>query len=132
MAKITVAGDAVVVTSAMKLEDLRTIAKHRPKSLILLGGDDGKEPVFAIAPTNGAGCINSVGAEFGTETRDENKLATITMIAPRIEGDIVEYVTDQLGTALMNLNKLEAKLPEVIAEIKNELAAVKSAITVAQ
>lgn len=132
MAKITVAGDAVVVTSAMKLEDLRTIAKHRPKALVLLGGDDGKEPVFAICPSCGVGCINNSGAEFGAETRDEAKLATITMIAPRIDGDVVEYVADQLGTALMNLNKLEEKLPAVLAEIEAELAAVKSAITVAQ
>jgi hypothetical protein len=132
MAKITVAGDAVVVTSAMKLEDLRTIAKHRPKALILYGGEDGKEPVFAVAPTNGVGCINSVGAEFGAETRDDAKLAVVTMIATRVDGDVIDYVADQLGTALMNLNKLEATLPAVLDEINAELAAVKSAITIAQ
>mgnify|MGYP007049942276 CR=1 FL=1 len=31
MAKITIAGDAAVVTSAMKLEDIKTIEKYRPK-----------------------------------------------------------------------------------------------------
>ena len=33
MAKIVIAGDAIVVTSALKLEDIRTIEKYRPKEL---------------------------------------------------------------------------------------------------
>ena len=41
MAKITIAGDAAVVTSAMKLEDIKTIEKYRPKELVLKGGEDG-------------------------------------------------------------------------------------------
>ena len=47
MAKITIAGDAAVVTSAMKLEDIKTIEKYRPKELVLKGGEDGKEPIFS-------------------------------------------------------------------------------------
>ena len=41
MAKIVIAGEAVVVTSAVKLEDYRKVAKYRPKALVLLGGEDG-------------------------------------------------------------------------------------------
>lgn len=58
MAKIVIAGDAVVVTSAIKLEDLRNIKKYRPAALILKGGEDGKEPIFAVDVTNGNGDIN--------------------------------------------------------------------------
>ena len=50
MAKIVIAGDAVVVTSAMKLEDIKTIEKYRPKELVLKGGEDGKEPSSVSAP----------------------------------------------------------------------------------
>ena len=75
MAKITIAGDAAVVTSAMKLEDIKTIEKYRPKELVLKGGEDGKEPIFAVGTTNGAGNINAFGASFGAETRDDEKLA---------------------------------------------------------
>ena len=42
MAKITIAGDAVVVTSALKLEDIKTIEKYRRNALVLKGGEDGK------------------------------------------------------------------------------------------
>ena len=54
MAKITIAGDAAVVTSAMKLEDIKTIEKYRPKELVLKGGEDGKEPIFCLLYTSDA------------------------------------------------------------------------------
>ena len=132
MSKVTIAGDAVVVSSSMKLEDLKTIAKYRPKALTLMGGEDGKEPVFAIGVTNGSGNINAVGASFGRETNDEAKLASITMMLGDYTGDVAEYVADALGAALINLNKLEAQLPAVLDEIAAEKAAVLSGITVAQ
>ena len=133
MAKIVIAGDAIVVTSALKLEDIRTIEKYRPKELVLKGGEDGKEPVFAIGTTNGTGNINAVGASFGRESHDGEKLATITMYVGGTEsGDIKEWVADRVGAAIINLNKLEEKLPAVLDEIAAEKAAVLSNITVAQ
>ena len=79
MAKIVIAGDAVVVTSAMKLEDIKTIEKYRPKELVLKGGEDGKEPIFGVGTTHGAGSINAVGASFGSENLNklEEKLPTV-------------------------------------------------------
>lgn len=132
MAKVTIAGDAVVVTSALRLEDIKTVQKYRPKALTLMGGEDGKEAVFAIGTTSGAGSINGVGASFGRETHDEGKLATVTLVLNGIAGDVKEYVADMLGGAIINLNKLEATLPTVLAEIATEKANVLSNITVAQ
>lgn len=133
MAKIVIAGDAVVVKSTLKLEDIRTIEKYRPKALVLKGGEDGKEPIFAIGTTNGAGNINEVGASFGRESHDEEKLAVITMCTGgAVAGDIKEWVADHIGSAIISLNKLEEQLPAVLAEIEAEKAAVLSNITVAQ
>lgn len=132
MAKIVIAGDAIVVTSALKLEDIRTIEKYRPKELVLKGGEDGKEPIFAVGTTSGAGNINAVGASFGRESHDEAKLATITMCTNGVTGDVKEWVADHIGTAIISLNKLEEKLPAVLEEIADEKAAVLSNITVAQ
>ena len=124
MAKIVIAGDAVVVTSAMKLEDIKTIEKYRPK--------DGKEPIFGVGTTHGAGNINAVGASFGSETRDDDKLACITLFLDGVTGDVKDWVADRLGAAIINLNKLEEKLPAVLEEIAAEKATVMSNITVAQ
>lgn len=131
--KVTILGEAVVVTSSMKLEDLRTIAKYRPKALTLMGGDKGDDPVFAVGVTTGSGSINSYGASFGRESNDDEKLATITMsFNGAAGGDIKERIADVLGAAIINLSKLEEQLPAVLAEIAEEKAAVMSNITVIQ
>jgi len=132
MSKIVIAGEAVVVTSAIKLEDLRKIAKYRPDALVLKGGEDGKEPIFRVGVCNGTGKINKYGAEFGAETHDDAKLATITLVTDGLDGDIRESVAEAIGASILNLNKLEESLPAVLAEIDAEKDAILSNITVAQ
>lgn len=133
MARVTIVGDAVVVTSSMKLKDLLTIAKYRPAALELKGGEDNKEKVFCISANEmGVGEINKYGATFGSESRDGEKLATITLgLCINEEGNIKEQVADMLGSALTNLNNLERGLPDVLNEIAAEKEAVINSITVA-
>ena len=132
MAKIVIAGDAVIVTSTMKLEDIKTIAKYRPKALTLMGGEDGKEPIFAVGVTDGVGSINEFGVSFGRETYDDKKLACVTMcINEDVPGDKVkEFVADQLGSAIINLNRLEEALPAILNEIATEKSNILSNISV--
>ncbi len=132
MAKVTIAGKAIVITSALKLEELETVKKYSPKSLILMGGEDGKEPLFGVGVVRGkSGSISSVGAEFGEETHNETKLATMTFLAPPETEDVKEYVADKYGAALMSLNALEATLPAVLAGIEARKQEVLNAIEVA-
>ena len=132
MAKIVVAGNAVVITSALKLEDIKTVEKYRPNELVLKGGEDGKEPIFRLGITTGTGSINTVGASFGREASDGSGLAAITMVMPDIPvSDVTEWVADKLGSAVINLNAVEGKLPDVLESIKAEKAAVMSHISVA-
>ena len=130
MAKIVIAGDAVVVKSDLKLEDIKTIAKYQPKALTLMGGEDNKEPIFALGATTGDGNINSVGASFGKA--DSDGKAVITMVMQNVPTEKAkDWVADTLGGALMNLNTLEAKLPEVLASISTQRATVMENISVA-
>ena len=132
MAKVTIAGKAIVITSALKLEELETVKKYQPKALVLLGGEDGKEPIFAVGVVRGStGKIGNVGVEFGEETQTE-KLATMTLMAPADVKDMKEYVADKYGAALMNLAKLEANLPAVIGAIAAEKQSIMDNISVAQ
>lgn len=130
MAKITIAGDAVVITSECKLEELKLVEKYRPNALVLKGGEDGKEPIFAVG-TGRCGTINAFGATFASEAHDGSGLATITMCADNISGDPKEWVAEQVGTAILNLNKVEETLPAAIEEIAAEKAAILANITVA-
>lgn len=136
MAKVNVIGNAIVVTSALKLEDIKTIEKYRPAALVLKGGEDNKEEIFRIATTTGenSGDINRYGAVFNGETHDEEKKATLTMVL-RIndpDGDkLKSLVADQLGAAIMNLNVLETSLTSVLEDIKVEREKVLADITIA-
>lgn len=132
MAKITITGNAVVVTSKMKLEDIKTIQKYRPDALILKGGEEGKEPIFKLGVCTGTGNINKYGAEFGCETHDDSKRAVMTLISDYHEEDVKEFVADTIGTYVVNLNKLEATLPKVLEEINKEKAEIMSNISVAE
>ena len=130
MAKIVIAGDAVVVKSDLKLEDIKTIEKYRPKALFLMGGEDGKEPIFALGTTTGAGSINAVGASFGKADADGK--AVVTMVMQNVPTDKAkDWAADTLGSAIINLNALEAKLPEVLDAIAAQKATVMKNITVA-
>lgn len=131
MARITVAGESVVVTSAITLENYRMIAKYRPAKLVLKGGDDGKEPIFAVGvATNPRGSINEVGAEFGSEAHDGTGRATITFDLPQTDGDVKEAVAEKVGAAIIYLNKLEETLPDIVNEIAAEKTAVLENISV--
>jgi len=132
MSKITIAGNATVVTSTLKLEELATIKKYRPKALILMGGENNKEEIFRIdVGTSGCGEMNQYGAYFCNVTPDDKGLACITMCNNGVAGDkIKEHVAEALGVAVIYLNKLEEALPAVLEEIKTEKAAVMGAITV--
>ena len=133
MAKIIVAGEAVVITSSMKLTDLETIKKYNPKALVLMGGEDGREPVFCIGVNRGkTGSINQFSVDFGAETRDDKKLATMTLMTSGVTGDVKEFVADKYGAALMLLNKLEATLPAALEAIAADKKAILENITVSQ
>ena len=128
-AKVTIAGDAVVITSELTLEEIKTVEKYRPKALTLMGGEDGKEPIFVL----GTGCadINQYGASFASAARDGSGKATITvMMCGQEPEDIKAAVADKFGAALVNIGKLEQVLPAVIEEIKAEREAIMGTISV--
>lgn len=129
MAKVLVAGSAVVVTSEVKLEDIKMVSKYRPAALALMGGEDGKEEIFRVGI--GSGSINEYGVSFNEETRDENKLAVLTMFIDYKGDDIKGYLADEIGGALNNLAKIEVTIPGTLAEIKAEREAVMAGISVA-
>ena len=132
MAKITIVGDAIVITSSKSLEDIKAMEKYRPKQLALYDTTDGKkEEIFKVSSTKGEGSINKYGASFGSVTHDDAKLATITMTIPQGVEDAVKYAADKIGTAIIMLNKVEEQFEGAMAEIEAEKAAIRECITVA-
>lgn len=132
MAKITIAGDAIVITSSLKLEDIKTVEKYRPEALVLL--DEDGEQVFRVGTTTGAGNITKYGAEFGSETRDDEKKAIMTLVFTCNDKSmsIKEVVADKIGAYVLNLSKVEDNIPAVLGEIKAEKERIMESITIAQ
>ena len=129
MAKITIAEKAVVITSALTLADLKKVKKYHPEALVLTEGEN-KEPVFSIGiAETGNGSIGTYGASFAPSTVNADGKAAITMTVNG-EADVEKYVIDKYAAAIINLNKLEEKIPAVLNGIASDEAAVKSAITV--
>lgn len=129
-ATIKVTGDAVVFTSAHKLEDWLLVKKYAKDKLALMGGEDNKDQIFGVDVVDGHGCINKSGAYFSNKTKDANGCATITKLI-ETEGDVKEYIADEFGAALVNLGKIEETIPTVVEEIKAQRKAIIDNIAIA-
>ena len=107
-AEAKVMGNACVITSTMKLEDLALVAKYRPDELKLYK-DDNKEKgeIFAVALTQtSAGSLNKFGAVFGPTTAADGS-ATITLLIDPDEDDVAKMLEDKIGAGLLYLDKIE-------------------------
>lgn len=129
MAKGTIMGEAFVITSEVKLEDIKTLEKFNPEALVLK--DEEGEPTFAIGTTEGAGNLTIYGATFSGEARDGSGKATITMDISEVEGDVKEQIIDIFGASLTKLKEIEKKIPEAISKVAAERAAISADITLA-
>jgi len=127
MAKVTIAGNSYVITSAVSMADLETVKKYRPSALAITDPDT-SETLFRVGIGNSS--INDYGISFGGVSNDDAKLATATLPIPADVEDAKEYVLDKAGLALVNLEKVEAEIVEVLEEISNERKSIAESITV--
>ena len=129
---IRIVGAAAVLTSSMKLADLKTIKTYEPKALQLLGGEDGKETVFMIdiADEGYGGYCGNMGIMFAPKTTDANGYATVTVMIPDGTEKPAEWFVNNYGAAVMKLNELEATLPAVLGKLSANKKAVLDAIEI--
>lgn len=129
-AKVTVVGEAAIITSGLKLEDIKTAKKYRPDALKLFADEKKTKQVFGIDVTSrSAGMINQNGATF-SETTDKDGFATITLTIDRTKGDVMKQVTDTIGMALLQLNKLEAGFGAELEAIQEDQAAIQALVEI--
>jgi hypothetical protein len=125
MSKIAIAGDRVVVTSSVTLENLKLVEKHRPDALRLK--DDDGNTTFALGV--GSNSINSNGVSYAKVTYDEDGFATATTVIPEGVEDPKDYIVDTFGPTLEKLNQIEGTLPDIIDEINLARDTVRESIT---
>lgn len=125
-------GTALVVTSNVKREDIEKLAIRCPDALNLYRGeDDKKELVFTVGLTEGDAEIQDFCIVFNSQTHDEVKLATATiMLRGDLGEDPKETIADLFGPALKNLKDWEAGIPAVLQKVDTEHAELVSLVQV--
>ena len=127
MAKVTIAGNSYVVTSAISMADLETVKKYRPSALAITDPET-KETLFRVGI--GSSSISDYGISFGGVSNDDEKLATATLPIPSDVEDAKEYVLDRAGLAIANLNKVEEVIVDALEEIRAERDSIAANIRV--
>ena len=127
MAKVTIAGNSYVITSAVSMADLETVKKYRPSALAITDPET-KEPLFKVGI--GSSSANDHSVSFGGVSNDEAKLATATLPIPSDVEDAKEYVLDKAGVALANLKKVEEGITAALKDIKTERETIAANIKV--
>ena len=127
MATITIAGSCFVVTSDVPFADLELVKKHRPKALKIVD-EETKEELFAVGI--GGNSLSDYGVSFGGMSNDELKLASVTLPIPPDTEDATAYVAEKAGVAVVNLNRIEAGIDDVLAEIRDEHKKVTDSIKI--
>lgn len=129
MSKVTVLGNALVISSALKLEDIRTLEKYAPEALQLKNED--KEVVFAVGAGK-SGDVSKYGVTFADELPDGSGLAAITMThSYKADDNIPSKVADLFGQALANLNRVEAQAPAALDDVAARKAAIMENVVIA-
>lgn len=134
MAKIKVAGKAIVIESEVLLKDWAALKKYAPKKLNLL--DEDKNVVFSVLiGKSGNGDVTefrdgTLGVQFAPDA--PNGFAAVTLTPEIPEGvEVEDFVADNYGKMVMLLNKVEAAVPAAVEEIDAEKAKILEAITIA-
>ena len=115
--QVKTAGQAMVIVSGIKTEDLKKAEKFRPEALVLKDKDD--EPVFAVA-TGKKSSIEYNSITFGEE---ENGFAAATIYPVERE-----KIKEDYAFILISLKKVEAQLEAAMTEIAEDAAAVEAMI----
>lgn len=124
-----VKGGAFIVSSAFTPQQIAHIKKYRPNALKLYEGEGcNKKEIFMIDIGDVAGCLSGFGAVYSTRPGADGK-ATLTMLIPQDVTDVLAWVYDNYGTALLKLRKTEAQFAAAFEEVENEMTAVADAIT---
>lgn len=130
--KTQIFGSALVITSSIKLEDIKTVNKYQRDSLTLWDKDEdgNKTPVFSVLyKKDSKGTINEQGAVFSKESPDGYAQITEIVDIPK-DKDPKDFVADEYGKALLALQKFEDYFPAVIDELNETRTKIMDGVEV--
>lgn len=116
MANIKVIGDAMVVTSAIKMEDIKLLQRLDADSLVARDKND--EPVYAVF-TGDSGFMGDAGIRF--TGADSNGFATVTiLLPPASQTEREKFIKENYAMAITALQTMEELLAEYLVDFKTK------------
>ena len=126
-AHMEVSGAAAILISDVSLEDWKRVEKYAPEALKLF--DENGDADFKVGTRGSAsGAITDHGVSFGGYSNKEGK-ATVTIMLDTGNEDKVAAVKELFGNTLLDLNRIEAKIPDALKDIANKEAEIGKLIT---
>lgn len=125
--RIQVLQNTAVITSTLKVEDIKTLQEVNRKALAVL--DEEQNEIFSVSYHEGKGNISKYGITFDTVNADG--LAVIaTTIVIKDGQDIKKVIARDLREALHFLPKVEAQINVAISELNEEIDNIASSIEI--
>jgi len=126
-ANIVIHGASAVLTSGVKLADWERVQKYAPDAMKIV--DEEGDTVFKVMIAKGTGSANKYGVTFGASTyANKDGMATVTILLDEKCEDKQKAIADSLGGALLDLNEIEANIPEILKDIAEKEAQVAKLI----
>lgn len=133
MSKVTVAGSSVVLTSSMKLNDIKKLNRYAPKALQVIDAET-KDVEFAVSVSYCEESLSVYGISFAAANAAGFAQITLAEVvsASATNEEKIKGTTDKLGKALFNLGIVEANAEKALADIDAMLGKVTESISVAE
>lgn len=128
--KIKIVGDAFVIESSIKTEQLEFLKKQNPDALKIID-EETKDELFRVSYSKGNPSITSFGITFSNASRDDNKFATVTGTIPSDVADAKAYVADIVSNVAANLLVIEKNFEEAYNKAKEAREKLLDSIEVA-
>lgn len=129
MSKVKIVGNAVVITSDLKVEEILKVKKFTKSGLTLK--DEKGNDIFAIDYCPGAnGSISEHGVVYA-ETNAEDYAQLSLLLAEDVKAeDRMDVILDNYAIALGNLKTLETYIREAATELNATVENIKDGIEV--
>ena len=125
MAKVKIAGNAAIITSILKTEDIEKVKKYTKEGLVLSDRDGNSVFELALGPKSS---IGTYGVTYASKNSDGYAQATIELPVDLVGADRRAYVVDKYAAALANLHTLETYIRETLTDINHLVAEVEGTI----
>lgn len=130
MAKVKIAGNAAIITSTLKVEEIEKIRKYT-KSGLTLKDETGKNDIFTIC-LGDASSLSKRGICYASQDNEGYALATLPIPEYLVGNERKTYITDNFAMELANLANLETCISGTLLNLQDIINDVEENIEVVE